>query len=72
MSQKTFLFMTGAIFTAIAVVHLLRLLFGWEAIVGSWTVPRWISWVALVVAGYLACEAIRLGKKPAGRDDPDA
>jgi hypothetical protein len=65
MDQRTFSFTVGAIFTAIAVVHLLRLLFGWEAMIAGWPVPRWISWVALVVAGYLAFEAIRLGRKPA-------
>lgn len=63
MNQKTFSLTAGAIFTAIAVLHLLRLFFGWEAIIGGWPVPTWISWLALVIAGYLAFEGIRFGRK---------
>lgn len=47
MNQKAFSLLTAAIFTAIAVLHILRLLLGWEAIIGGWVVPRWVSWVAL-------------------------
>jgi len=32
--------------------------------VGDWSVPRWMSWVALVVAAYLAFEAIQVVRKP--------
>jgi hypothetical protein len=63
MNQKTFSLAAGAIFTAIAVLHILRLLFGWEAIIAGWVVPGWISWLAVVIAGYLAFEGIRFGRK---------
>lgn len=63
MKQKTFLLTAGAIFAAIAMLHLLRLLLGWEAIIGGWPVPTWISWIALLIAGYLAITGMRLGRK---------
>jgi len=63
MNRKTFSLATGAIFAVIAVLHLLRLLFGWDANIGGWSVPRWISWVALVIAGYLAFEGMRFGRR---------
>lgn len=46
-----------------AVLHLLRLLFGWDANIGGWAAPTWVSWVALPVAGDLAYE----GRKPSSK-----
>jgi hypothetical protein len=46
----------------IALAHLLRIFYGWRVVIGASTVPEWISWVALVVAGYLGYEGIRLGR----------
>ena len=63
MSQKTFLLTVAAFFSLIGLLHLLRLVFGWEAIIGGLIVPMWASWVAILVAGYLAYEGLRLGKR---------
>ena len=62
MSQRSFPLITGAIFALIALLHLLRIVFGWEAIIGGWVLPAGVSWVALLAAGYLAYEGFRLGK----------
>ena len=45
---------SGAIFLAVFVFHGLRIYMGWDAVIGGWAVPMWLSWVALVVTGYLA------------------
>ena len=60
MKQKTFTLTAGVVFSIIAVLHLLRLLFGWEATIGGWNVPLWISCVAIAVSGYLAYTAFKL------------
>lgn len=60
MNQNNYNIATGIIFLLIGLLHLLRVLYGWDAIVAGWSVPMWISWVALVVAGYLAYEGFRL------------
>ena len=60
MRQKTFTKTAGVIFAVIAVLHLLRILLGWEAIIGGWHVPVWLSWLALVVSGVLAYTAFTL------------
>lgn len=54
MNQKTFYLVVGSIFSLIALLHLLRLLRGWEAVIGGWSVPMWFSGVALAVAAILA------------------
>ena len=59
MNKKTFSAVVGVIFSAIAVLHLLRAVFGWKAVIGSFEVPIWLSWVAAVVAAYLAYSALR-------------
>jgi hypothetical protein len=46
-----------------AVVHLLRLVMGWPIVLGGWAVPVWVSWLGLLLAGFLAYEAFRLASR---------
>jgi hypothetical protein len=61
--QQSFSLLAGIIFTIIALLHLLRIIYGWDPVVEGWTVPQWISWVALIVSGYLGYEGLRLAIK---------
>ena len=63
MDQKAFLFVAGAIFALVALLHLLRIYMGWPLVIGSWTVPMWLSWVGLVVAGGLNYFGLRLAAR---------
>jgi hypothetical protein len=63
MDQKTFSMVTGAIFAIVALVHLLRILLGWPVVIGDWTVPMWVSWIGLVVAGLLGYFGLRLSMR---------
>ncbi len=63
MNQKTFLKTTGAIFAVIGALHVLRLLLGWEAVIGGWDVPQWVSGLAAALAGYLSYTAFTLAKE---------
>ena len=60
MNQKTFVVTAGVVFSLIAVLHALRLFLKWDAVIGGWHVPFWLSWVALALAGYLAYTAFKL------------
>ena len=62
MNQKTFVRTAGVVFSLVAVLHALRLLLGWDAVIGGWSVPMWLSWLALAVAGYLAYTAFNVHK----------
>ncbi len=62
MDKKTFSTVVGVIFSAIAILHLLRAVLGWNAVIGSFTIPMWVSWVAIIVAAYLAYSAFKLAK----------
>ena len=59
MTQRTFRTTAGIVFGIIAVLHAKRIVFGWEAVIGGWVVPQWISWVAVLVFGGLAYTAFK-------------
>ena len=54
MNQKTYMTVTATLFLVMAVVHLLRIIFGWQAEIGGLSIPFWASWLAIFVAGALA------------------
>jgi hypothetical protein len=62
MSRKTFSRTVGAVFTLVAIGHLLRIAFGASLVIQSTSIPMWVSWVAFIVAGFLAYEGFRLGQ----------
>jgi hypothetical protein len=62
MNRRLYCVITGIIFIVIALLHLFRIVYGWKVVIGPWTAPGWISWAALVVAGYLGYEGIRLAR----------
>ncbi|MEX1997810.1 MAG: hypothetical protein WEA04_04020 [Candidatus Andersenbacteria bacterium] len=63
MNTKSFIQVAGPVFSLVALVHLLRVVFGWEAVIGGWEVPVWASVVAVILAGYLGFSAYQLMKK---------
>jgi hypothetical protein len=58
--QRTYDAVTAALFLIVAVLHLLRIVFGWTAEIGGLSIPMWVSWLGLVVAGVLAYSGFRL------------
>ena len=60
MTEKTFVAAATAIFALVALLHVLRLVIGWSVVIDSWTVPMWVSWLGLVVAGGLTYYGTRL------------
>jgi hypothetical protein len=45
---------TATLFLIVAIMHLLRIIFGWQVEIGGLSIPFWASWLALPVAGALA------------------
>ena len=63
MSQRTFSLIAGVFFWLIALGHIVRVAFGWSLAIQDFSVPMWVSWIAVVIAGYLAYEGFRLAMK---------
>ena len=52
--KKPFTTIAVSVFALVATLHVLRLLFGWEATFQGSVVPMWVSVVGVVIAGGLA------------------
>ena len=59
MDGKTYFLMAGTIFTLAALFHLLRVFEDWPVMIAGWSAPKWVSWIALIVAGGLAIFGFR-------------
>ena len=62
MTQKLFNRVAGMIFAIIAILHLLRLYFHWNALIADRPVPLGASVVACIVMSYLSWQGFRLRK----------
>lgn len=63
MNQHTFIRASSAIFLVVALLHLARAVQGWEGSINGWNIPMWVSYLAVLVTGYLSVQGLRLGKK---------
>jgi len=52
--MKPFTTIAVAVFTLVALLHVLRILVGWEVLIEGAVVPMWVSYLGLVIAGGLA------------------
>ncbi len=52
--MKPFTTIAIVIFALVAVLHVLRLILGWEAVINGIVVPMWVSVVGVFIAGGLA------------------
>jgi hypothetical protein len=62
LKQKDYIRLTGVIFAVVTVIHLWRLVSGWDIWAGQVQIPAWVSVVGAVVAGFLAYSSQRLKK----------
>ena len=53
----------GVVFLAVAAMHLLRLIFGWQFVLFGLAIPYWLSGAGAVVAAFLSYASFQLTKK---------
>jgi len=51
---KPFTTIAIVVFSLMAALHVLRLIFGWEAVIDGLVIPIWVSLVGIIIAGGLA------------------
>jgi hypothetical protein len=59
--MKTYALIAGILFALVALVHLWRIVAGWDIVIDGTAVPMWVSWVGLVIPGALGGAGIGLG-----------
>jgi hypothetical protein len=57
--MKPFTTISGLIFLVVAVAHAWRLYTGWAVVAGPYTIPMWVSYVAVIVPLVLAAMLFR-------------
>lgn len=60
MNQRTYYFYTGIIFAIIAIMHLVRIIYAWPVMVADVAIPLWVSWIPVLLGGYLAYRGFQL------------
>ena len=63
MDEKTYHSVSGLVFLLIALLHLARVIYGFEAVIGGYTVPLGFSWIILVIAGYLSYSGLHHSRR---------
>jgi len=63
MMNKPFTMVAVVVFAVVALVHLLRLVYGWEVTFNGAVVPTWPSIAGLLIAGGLAAGLWRESRK---------
>ena len=59
MNHSKYILLTGIVFTAVALLHLLRIISGESVIIGGWELPIAFNWVGMVITGFLAYHGFR-------------
>ena len=63
LSAKTYFKITATIFFVVGLMHLLRLLNGWEVVLGGYVIPFWASIIGVCAAWFLSYSAYSLSSK---------
>jgi hypothetical protein len=63
MKNKDFSLAAAIVFSFATIIHALRIINGWEAVIGGWAVPMWVSWLVVIIVGPLAYQGFKLSKK---------
>ena len=60
---RPFTTVAAIVFTVVALVHLYRLFTGFQVILGSHTIPMWVSYFGVLVPGLLAYMLIKESRR---------
>jgi hypothetical protein len=63
MKLKNYLSLVSLIFLALAIAHAIRIMKQANVTVGDAVIPLWVSWVAIVVTGFLGYSGHKLRGK---------
>jgi hypothetical protein len=59
-NPKGYVTISAVLFAGVALVHLVRAIAAWPIVIGHWSVPLELSWLAAAATGALCAWAIAL------------
>lgn len=60
MNKKMYFLISGLVFAIVAIVHLLRIIYQFQIVIATWSVPMSVSWVVVIIPGLLSYYAFLL------------
>jgi len=63
MKKKHYYYITSIIFLIVGVIHLARIITGFEILIFGYLYPMWLSVLEMVIAFYFVVLGFRLGNK---------
>ncbi len=63
MKKEPFILITSSIFLLITLLHLTRVIAGWQVTIHGWVLPLSLSYLAVLIAGLLALHGFKLAGK---------
>ena len=63
MDKNQSLMLAAIVFGIIALLHLVRSVFSWTVSIAGFNIPVWLSYIVVIVAGYLSWHMYSAGKE---------
>jgi hypothetical protein len=60
MKKNTILSYASVIFAAVAILHLLRYILGWDLSINNYFFPQWLSILSAIITAFLAYQIHKL------------
>ena len=60
MKTKTYLLISAVIFSIVCLGHLLRVVFNWPLVIGTYDVPMAVSWMGMIITAGLVVWVITM------------
>jgi hypothetical protein len=58
--MRAYVLISGTVFGAVALAHVIKLFIDWPIQLAGWVLPVWVSWIAILAGGTLCAWAFRL------------
>ena len=69
-NSNAYLYISGTVFGIVAIIHLLRVVLGWDFVLGPWSLPMLFSILGTIGPGLLSAWAFILASKSTTSSDP--
>lgn len=63
MNSQKYIEISGLVFIVAAILHLVRASAGWSLVINGYAVPIYVSWVVVVLIGFMAYQSLELKEK---------
>jgi hypothetical protein len=68
-NSKAYLYISGIIFAIVAIIHLIRVVNGWDFVLGPWSLPMFFSILGTIGPGLLSAWAFTIASSSTADSD---